>query len=282
MTNIQHGSLLICRWKCHKKYFANIAYKALFRNLCLIKQTPLRTYSENKNQHNVYAGSSPLKCQVNYMQYVSHYSFVSTLQSSLFHTWAMEFNEALKRLWHLPLVCKIICFHSFSSHTFQAQFCLCSKDDFCYTCNAIKTECLYSFKEILHHITELFSSSLWWRNCQIVSLLSPFWKNRSRLMASSCVSLYVYPLLIYSESLNKPSWNLVCISCYMKPFQWHKFILPPISNTNITASETVAVITLMLLKCLNWFSWSPVYISGYPCPFQPSSCLSNLICVCHF
>lgn len=62
------------------------------------------------------------------------------LQSSLFHTWAMEFNKTLKRPWDLSLVSNIIGIHSFSSHTLQAQLCLCSKDDFCYTCNVNQTQ----------------------------------------------------------------------------------------------------------------------------------------------
>lgn len=52
----------------------------------------------------------------------------------------MEFDKTLKRPWDLPLVSNIIGFHSFSSHTLQAQLCLCSKDDFCYTCNANQTQ----------------------------------------------------------------------------------------------------------------------------------------------
>lgn len=52
----------------------------------------------------------------------------------------MQFNKTLKRPRDLSSVCNIVGFHSFSSHALQAQFCLCSKDDFCYTCNSNQTQ----------------------------------------------------------------------------------------------------------------------------------------------
>jgi hypothetical protein len=58
------------------------------------------------------------------------------------------------------------------------------------------------------------------------------------------------------EGLQQSSWNLVCISRHMKPSQRHTSEMSWISNTNITASQFVTEITIMLLKCLNRSSWN--------------------------
>jgi len=94
------------------------------------------------------------------------------LQSSLFHTWAVEFDKTLKRPWDLSLVSNIIGFHSFSSHALQAQLGLCSKDDFCYTCNANQTQNFKYHTQILSSLSTslqpditscVFSSPLWFQ-----------------------------------------------------------------------------------------------------------------------
>jgi hypothetical protein len=71
----------------------------------------------------------------------------------------------------------------------------------------------------------------------------------------------VYSLLITLEYMYRLSWNSVCIPCHLWPPQRRTSYNPPISNTNITASDNVEVITLISLQCLKRSSWKVVRAS---------------------
>jgi hypothetical protein len=62
------------------------------------------------------------------------------------------------------------------------------------------------------------------------------------------------------ECLNWFSGNFICISCHMRPPLWCMPQIPPISNTNIEASQILEEITLILLACIinyheTWHVW---------------------------
>jgi hypothetical protein len=77
----------------------------------------------------------------------------------------------------------------------------------------------------------------------IFSLLFLFWK--SRLMRSPCCLCVCFPQTAF-ECLNRYLWNLVCMSCQLRPSQGPTLQIPPITNTNITAS------LIVLLYFLNY------------------------------
>jgi hypothetical protein len=75
-----------------------------------------------------------------------------------------------------------------------------------------------------------------------------------------CVCVFVFlPTPTTSEHLKQSLWNLVWISFYIRPSQWHISYILPISNMNTAAPQIVEVITLILLECLKQSSWNLVY-----------------------
>jgi hypothetical protein len=62
-----------------------------------------------------------------------------------------------------------------------------------------------------------------------LSLISLFWKNRSRIMRSPyCPCVCASPLLTF-ECLNQSLWNLILISWHLSPSQRSTSWIPPIS-----------------------------------------------------
>jgi hypothetical protein len=60
---------------------------------------------------------------------------------------------------------------------------------------------------------------------------------------------------------------LVCISFRTKPSERHTLSIPSISNTNLS-SQIVAILTVMLLKCLNRLPWNLARIPRHLRPFN--------------
>jgi hypothetical protein len=45
------------------------------------------------------------------------------------------------------------------------------------------------------------------------------------------------------------------MSCCLRPYHWHTWWIPLISNISTIASQIVEVVPLILVECLNWLSW---------------------------
>jgi hypothetical protein len=121
---------------------------------------------------------------------------------------------------------------------------------------------------------------LWWR-----IWWNEDWQGKSKYSEKTCPSATLSttnPTWPYPGSnpgrrggkpaTNRLSYGAACIMKLDKYIMTYEILSMAflISNTNITASQIVAVITVMLLKCLNSSSWNYVLISCHLGPFQPT------------
>jgi hypothetical protein len=91
---------------------------------------------------------------------------------------------------------------------------------------------------------------------------------------SVSVSVCVFQLLTF-ECLNQSLWNLVRMSCHLRPPQWGTSYIPLISNTNTTTSQICWCITLNI-------TWMPGPIfTGFGMYIVLAKAISTVYCINH-